>query len=198
MSSRKRPRFFPYVIALAAGACVTVNLYFPTAEVQKAADQIVEEVHEGKNEQPPAGGSSRLGGLDRVFAWIGPTQAQAQEKKADIEVSTPAIRALKGQIKGRFPQLLPFFRGGSLGETNVGLVEVRGAESLPLADRAKLKRLADAENGDRMALYREIARANNFPDEQIETIQKLFANSWRSQAAPGTWIQDDNGSWARK
>ena len=198
MSSRKRHRFFPYVIALTAGACVTVNLYFPTAEVQKAADQIVEEVHEGKQEQSPAGGSSLLRGLGSALAWIGPAEARAQDRKADIEVSTPAIRALKQQMKARFPELSAFFHGGSLGESNMGLLEARDTQSLSLGDRARLRRLLEAENADRMGLYKEIARANNFAEEQVETIQKLFANSWRSQAEAGTWIQDDRGAWARK
>lgn len=198
MAFRKRPRLFPLLVALTAGACVTVNLYFPTAEVQKAADQIVEEVHQGKRQPPPSGGSSLIRNLGSVLAWIGPADAWAQDRKADLEVSTPAIRALKQQMKVRYPQLLPLFRAGALGETNMGTVAARDTQSLSLGDRASLKRLVDAENADRMELYREIARANNFPAEQVETIQKLFANSWRSQAQAGTWVQDDRGGWARK
>ncbi len=199
MAFRKRPRLFPLLVALTAGACVTVNLYFPTAEVQKAADQIVEEVHQGKQQQPPpSGGSSLIRSLGSALAWIGPSDARAQDRRADLEVSTPAIRALKQQMKDRYPQLLPLFRAGALGETNMGTLEARDTQSLSLGDRASLKRLVEAENADRMELYREIARANNFPAEQVETIQKLFANSWRSQAQAGSWVQDDRGAWARK
>jgi len=198
MAFRKRPRILAPLVALAAGACVTVNLYFPTAEVQKAADQIVEEVHEGKEPLPAGGGASFMRRAESWLAWIGPAQARAQDLKADLEVSTPAIRALKQRLKERFPQLLPLLRGGAVGESNMGLLEARDTQALSLADRARLKRLVEAENIDRMELYREIARANNFPMEQVETIQKLFANSWRSQAEPGTWIQDDQGEWARK
>ncbi len=198
MAFRKRPRLLAPLVALAAGACVTVNLYFPTAEVQKAADQIVEEVREGKEPPSAGGGASLLRRAESWLAWIGPTEARAQDRKADLEVSTPAIRALKQRMKERFAQLLPLLRSGSIGESNMGLVEARDTQTLALADRARVKRLVDAENIDRMELYREIARANNFPMEQVETIQKLFANSWRSQAEPGTWIQDDQGGWARK
>lgn len=199
MAFRKRPRLFPLLVALTAGACVTVNLYFPTAEVQKAADQIVEEVHQGKQQRPPpSGGSSLIRSLGSALAWIGPSDARAQDRRADLEVSTPAIRALKQQMKDRYSQLLPLFRAGALGETNMGTLEARDTQSLSLGDRASLKRLVDAENADRMELYREIARANNFPAEQVETIQKLFANSWRSQAQAGSWVQDDRGAWARK
>ena len=65
MESRKSRPALMAAFAVAAGACVTVNLYFPTAEVQKAADQIVEEVHQGKT-QAPAAGSSLLGRLSVV------------------------------------------------------------------------------------------------------------------------------------
>ena len=196
---------------VAASACVTVNLYFPTAEVQQAADQIVEEVHQGKT-QPPAAGSSLLDRLSVIaslrslaergptdlFRWIGPAEAQAQERKADIEVSTPAIRRLKEQMKERFPQFLPYYRRGAIGESNMGLIEIVSSSGLSLADKAKVRRLVDAENKDRKDLYKEIARANNFPDEQVEVIQKLFANSWREKAEAGWMIQGDDGKWAKK
>ncbi len=198
MAFRKHPRLFPLLVALATGACVTVNLYFPTAEVQQAADQIVQEVHEGGKPPSSDGGTSFLHRAERVLAWMGPAEARAEERRADLEVSTPAIRALKQRLRDRYPQLLSLFRAGALGETNMGLVEARDTQALSLADRARLTRLVQAENVDRTELYREIARANNFPMEQVETIQKLFANSWRSQAQPQTWIQDDKGGWTRK
>jgi uncharacterized protein YdbL (DUF1318 family) len=197
MAFRKHPGLLPFLVALAAGACVTVNLYFPTAEVQKAADQIVEEVHEGRQEPPAAGRSSFLRGLG-CARMDRPRRGARTGSQGRHQSVTPAIRALKQQMKARFPQLVPFFRAGALGETNMGLLEARDTQSLSLGDRARLTRILEAENADRMGLYEEIARANNFAKEQVETIQKLFANSWRSQAEPGTWIQDDRGTWARK
>jgi uncharacterized protein YdbL (DUF1318 family) len=202
---------FLATLAVAASACVTVNLYFPTAEVQQAADQIVEEVHQGKT-RPPAAGSSLLDRLSVVahlrslaeqgprdlFRWLGPAEARAQERKADIEVSTPAIRTLKERMKDRFPQLLPYYRRGVIGESNMGLLEIASTSGLSLADKAKVRRLVDAENKDRKDLYKEIARANDFPDEQVEVIQKLFANSWREKAEAGWMVQGDDGKWARK
>jgi hypothetical protein len=29
-------------------------------------------------------------------------------------------------------------------------------------------------------------------------VQRIFANSWRGKSAPGWWIQQDNGQWAKK
>ena len=39
------------------GACVTINIYFPAAAAERAADRIIEEVWQLKpeSEKPPAG-----------------------------------------------------------------------------------------------------------------------------------------------
>ena len=42
-------------------ACVTVNIYFPAAEIQKAADEIVDDV---RREQQGEGGSSLFRATD--------------------------------------------------------------------------------------------------------------------------------------
>jgi len=43
--------------ALLASACVTINIYFPAAAVEKAADRIIDEVYQlkaGEAPKPPA------------------------------------------------------------------------------------------------------------------------------------------------
>ncbi|MDH3384147.1 MAG: hypothetical protein OEM42_08820, partial [Deltaproteobacteria bacterium] len=40
------------VLALLVG-CVTVNVYFPAAQVEKTAEKIVDEVYQEKKESPP-------------------------------------------------------------------------------------------------------------------------------------------------
>ena len=47
--------FLAAVLALAASACVTINIYFPAAAAEKAADRIIDEVwqlREGAGEVP--------------------------------------------------------------------------------------------------------------------------------------------------
>ena len=40
--------------ALAAAGCVTINIYFPAAAAEKAADKIIEEVYQLKKSTEPA------------------------------------------------------------------------------------------------------------------------------------------------
>jgi len=40
--------------ALALGGCITINIYFPAAAAEKAADRIIDEVLGKGTEAPPA------------------------------------------------------------------------------------------------------------------------------------------------
>ncbi len=184
-------------VALSALTCVTVNVYFPAAEVQRAADKIVEDVRgtessSTSSEIPPQ--ESTLRDTLKMMLSLEKT-AYAQ---ADINVTTPNIRALKASLKERFPSLKPLYEAGVIGETNDGLLSIRSLEGLSLKEKADTKKLVEAENSDREKLYTEIAKANDLPSDTIPQIKELFANSWIKDAKPGWWIQKDNGEWVKK
>jgi uncharacterized protein YdbL (DUF1318 family) len=174
-------------------ACVTVNIYFPAGEIQKAAEEIVDEA------RPEQKGST----LDRIhLRWftcllpvLGSGLAWAQ---MDIDISTPAIRALRASLAGRFDSLKGFYGRGALGENNQGYVEIRDQSGLSLKEKAALRRLVDAENNDRKALYLEILKANNLEARFLPDIETIFANSWREKTVPGSPIQKDDGTWTKK
>jgi len=184
------------------GACVTVNIYFPAAAVERAADQIVKETWGGTSE--PTQAPPKPQSLNRFspvrfasFKFVGwANEAHAQE--ADINISNPAIRALKDSIKQRSSAIKPFMDRGNAGIGQDGLLVIRSTDGLSLKERAEIKQLIDAENRDRENLYSEIARANNISRESIPKIKMIFAKSWIDQAQPGWWVQDAQGAWRRK
>jgi uncharacterized protein YdbL (DUF1318 family) len=195
----RKKHWFLWFLMVFLVSCVTVNIYFPAAAIQKAADQIVDDVRkmpEQKPEQKPGEKPDKISLLDRFrFFRLGPAEAQAA---VDVNVSTPAIRGLKTSLANRFPQLQPLYAKGAVGETNNGLVAIRDPAALSLKEKADLSRLVDQENADRQALYAEIVRANNLDGSKLGEVQKLFANSWRDKSSPGWWIQQDNGQWGKK
>jgi uncharacterized protein YdbL (DUF1318 family) len=75
--------------------------------------------------------------------------------------------------------------------------KVRTTEGLDLKGRAEVQQLVSAENEDRRRLYREIARANGFPDKADE-VQQIFADTWRDKAGKGWYIEQSGGGWERK
>ena len=42
------------VLALLLQGCVTINIYFPAAAAEKAADKIIDEIWQLKNSEKPA------------------------------------------------------------------------------------------------------------------------------------------------
>lgn len=188
---------------LALAACVTINVYFPAAAAEKAADRIIEDIWgPGKAPPPPAGDrTSRLPPATHGFASLAAgaldVLVPAAEAQADIDISSPAIRALTASMKARAGDLEPFFGSGAIGLTSDGLVEIRDANAVPLADRNRVRKLVADENSDRNALYREIASANGHPEWEAD-IRSTFAERWIANARPGWYHKSKAGEWSRK
>lgn len=192
---KKTVRFALAFLIIALVSCVTVNLYFPAAEMKKAADKMVDDEFKGTTPEKPQQGSGLYDSI-KLFSF-GPSAAYAAEN-VDINVSTPAIRALKDSLKNRFQTLRPWLDKGTVGHNNRGYLEVREANGLSLKEKAELNTLVTAQNKDRKALYGEILSANKLEQNKIGEIEKIFADSRREKSRPGWWVQDNSGQWTKK
>jgi uncharacterized protein YdbL (DUF1318 family) len=191
-------------IAVALVGCVTINVYFPEAAAQKAADQFIGNVLDesgaskpspGKDPEqarPAPGKQPSASLLDLVIP-----AAQAAESP-DIQVRTPETDAIRARMKARFGgQLKALFDSGAVGFTADGLVAVRDAGALPLDQRSQADALVKQENNDRDTLYRAIAAANGHPEWEPQ-IRKTFAEGWVQRAPSGWYYRDASGAWKRK
>lgn len=170
-------------------SCLTINIYFPEAEVKKTADEIVEKVRKSDKK------SDKEEEKEKKVSFSLVPLAYAQQ---ETEVTNPKIRALEQSLGERFPKLEPFFGGGNIGETNDGFIQVRDESTLSLQQKALLRSLVKDENEDRKNLYAAVAAAKDIDPKQINRIQKIFAEKWIEKAKPGWWIQKENGEWAKK
>lgn len=136
--------------------------------------------------------------LSRIWIFLlllaGPLAALGA---VDLEINTPAINNIKSSMQARHGQLAPHFASGAVGLTRDGMVAVRDANLVPLASRQAVNALVSAENQDRAALYREIARANGHPEWEAD-IRSTFAQRWIERAQAGWWYQAPAGAWNRK
>lgn len=182
---------------LALPACVTINVYFPEAAAEKAAEQFVDKVIGAQDAsaqppaEPPPGHSPGAMLLDLVIP-------SAYAQSADMNVRTPQIQAIQARMQQRYAATLSkFYTSGAIGLTRDGLVALRDAASLPLADRAAANAAVADENRDRQAVYREIAVANGHAEWEKQ-IRETFAKQWIQQARPGWYYQDAGGAWKQK
>ena len=205
-------------LALLAG-CVTVNVYFPAAEAQKAADKIIDAVT-GSTGSPPAQdsqprpratpgaqppsadrgalagpGSVLLAATGRALELLVP--AAAAQEQANLDISTPQIRAIIASMHENFQHLKPFLASGVIGVTATGTVAIRNASSVPLAQRAMLLQMVARQNRYLSLLYGEVARANGHP-EWTSDIRNVFAKRWIAHARQNGWYyRDSGGQWER-
>jgi len=186
-------------------ACVTINVYFPSAAAEQAADRIIRGVYGDEVKPAPAPsekpqpGSSREIPTDTapwplvLLEWlVAPAHAEA-----DINIQSPAVQSIRAAMQARFAQLQTFYDDGSVGMTNGGLIAVRDLNAVGLRDRQTVRALVADENRDRQGLYAEIARANGHPEWEAD-IRKTFAARWIANAPSGWWYQDAGGGWQRK
>ncbi|NLF53003.1 MAG: YdbL family protein [Thauera phenolivorans] len=122
--------------------------------------------------------------------------SSALAAQGNLEIDSPAIAALKGAMQQRHARLAPLYAAGAVGQAADGTIALRDASSVPLAQRGQVNSLIAAENADRLALYREIARANDHPEWEAD-VRRTFAQRWIDRAQPGWWVQR-GGSWVRK
>ena len=199
-------------------ACVTVNVYFPAAAAEQAADRIIDTVTSQPggakvNENatpattpaktppnsrlpPPSDHSVLLAAAGAVLNLLIPA-AQAQGSP-NLDVSDPQIRAVTAAMQQRFGDLKKYFDSGVVGLTADGQVAVRDPNAVPLAERAVVARLVAEDNRDRATLYTELARANKHPEWEPD-IRRTFARRWVERGAqPGWYYQDAGGNWVRK
>lgn len=185
-------------------ACVTINVYFPAAAAEKAADRVINEVlgpEAGKNRAAPAPRSSLQLNGTRLLVWVAQQAVEfivpsAQAQGADLNIETPAVRQLTQSMKARNDQLKPYYDSGAIGFTKDGMIDVRDQNLIPLPERNAARKLVSDENADRTNLYREIARANNHPEWESD-IRNTFAGRWIENAASGWYVQDAGG-WKKK
>jgi hypothetical protein len=117
--------------------------------------------------------------------------------QGNLEINTPAIAALRGAMQQRHGQLAPFYASGAVGIARDGTIQVRDANAVPLAQRQQVSGLVSAENSDRAALYKEIARANGHPEWEAD-VRNTFAQRWTDKAQSGWYVQNASGQWTRK
>ncbi|MGD9842862.1 MAG: YdbL family protein [Steroidobacteraceae bacterium] len=180
-------------------ACVTINVYFPAAAAEKAADRVINEVLGPDAAKPQAslllldGTRALARAASNVLDFIVPS---ANAQGADLNVDSPAVRQITQSMKVRTEELKKYYDSGAVGFNKDGLIEVRDQNAIPLPERNTAKKLVSDENADRVNLYREIASANNHPEWESE-IRSTFAQRWVEKAASGWYVQDASG-WRKK
>ena len=143
--------------------------------VVKDADDI-ENIVEGRSAKPATTVSS-LGG------WL------VENAYADDGGLSPDATQAAYRRRDRRDELTAFEIQGILGEGRAGLVVERSSGI------TKAQSLMNAENSDRMIIYRAIAQKNG---SAVEAVQKVYTERLRDGLPHGAAYQNPDGSWTTK
>lgn len=192
---------FTALFAVLATGCVTINVYFPAAAAQKAAQQIVKDViGAAPSVSAPAPAASAApatsgGGMTAVLDLLIPA---AQAATPDMNISTPEIQSIRASMRSEFEsQVEPLLTSGAVGFTANGNIGVRDLAAVPLAQRPQVNQIVASANDQRAQLYAAIANANGHPEWEPR-IRAVFAQTWIQEARAGWYYQDSTGAWKQK
>jgi uncharacterized protein len=194
-------------------ACVTVNVYFPAAAAEQAADRIIDTVTNQPGGAPKSNNNTEPStppksppntDADDLVTSAATALINLLIPEADaqgtpnLDISDPQIRAVTTSMQQRFGEMKKYFESGVIGLTVDGQVAIREQNAVPLAERATVARLVSEDNRDRATLYSELAKANKHPEWEPD-IRRTFARRWVERGAqPGWYYQDNGGNWLKK
>jgi uncharacterized protein YdbL (DUF1318 family) len=201
---RKLARITLTTLAVLLVGCVTINVYFPEAAAEKAADQFIGNVL-GDTGQPappapkdPKAPPSNAGQHPSAMLLDLLIPAADAADAPNIRIQTSATEAIRQRMQQRFQGALgALLDSGAVGFTNDGMVAMRDASQVPLDQRAQATAIVADENRDRAALYSEVAHANSHPEWESQ-IRATFAKGWIDKAKAGWYYQNPGGAWLRK
>ena len=86
-----------FMLVITIGACVTINVYFPEAAAEEAAERFIEEVIGESAEGDPEAGAGLLQSSPWQYAILDLFMAPAHAQ-ANINISTPAIKQIQKRL----------------------------------------------------------------------------------------------------
>jgi hypothetical protein len=115
----------------------------------------------------------------------------------NLDIGTPPVVVVKHSLAQRTSRLVRFYEAGVIGLGHDGMIKLRDASRLNLAQRQIAEKLIDNENPDRNSLIYALAEAHG--GQVFEpAARQAQVKRWHEQFRSGWWIEDAQGNWSRK
>ncbi|MGR3319265.1 MAG: YdbL family protein [Candidatus Anammoxibacter sp.] len=198
-----------FIVSTLIGICViscatiTVNIYFPAEAVEKAAEEIINEIESGDESETEIDKNNLqsyfpINTFGYVWSNLIAYNSIAYADEIDLNLTSPAIRKVINAMKSRNAKIKSFKNSGAIGENADGLLAIRDLSNLAGEEIRTVKRLLKADNNDRKTLYNELATANKITLSGVDRISKVFAKTRKAKLKKGQWYKDKEGNWEQK
>lgn len=167
----------------------TIHITIDIRHVEQQADEFLDYIDGTTDSAPDAEQTNdeNASWLQRGLEYFSPVRVAYA---AQLKESSPRATQIANSMKKRFPEVAVLKKQGSVGENNRGLLELVHSEVLSGdEEKNKVQRVIAAENADRKALYKEIARLNKDKSLDVTTLEGAWAKKRRERAKTGEHIQ---------
>lgn len=186
-------------------SCVslTVNVYFPTAEIEEAAETIEERIRSGQGSDGIETSALFPQTPRRYGIALRFDVPSASAQDVDLDINSPAIKQVIDSRTERYEKSLEArMDEGTFGEGVGGYLVLRTTTGFDLRTLTQLKKLVKEENDDRLKLYQEILKENDLEINKtnMERVGETFAKAIRKTMKVGHWYQVDaeEDTWEQK
>ena len=172
----------------------TIHITIDIRHVEQQADNFLDYV-EGKTDLLPGEDETNnedaatvdTSWLQRGLEFFAPVNVAYA---AELNESSSRVTQIANSMKKRNAQVVALKKQGSIGENNRGFLELVRPEALAGdEEKNKVQAVVAAENADRKALYKELARLNKDQSLDVTTIEGVYAKKRRERAKLGEHIQ---------
>lgn len=192
---KRIPLAFTTAVLLFIMGCVVIpdtfeaRIYIDIRHVEEQAEGLLNYV-EGKSDVLPGLGAEATDDtswLRRTLDFVSPIRIA---HAAELKDTSPLVSQIANKMKSRYQDVVALKKTGAAGESKRGLVELVKPELLADDDtKNAAQQLIAAENADRKALYKEVARLNRDQDLDVSTVERVYARKRLERAASGDLFQ---------
>jgi hypothetical protein len=137
-------------------------------------------------------------GLLLLLAFLAlPVAAAPSPEQVNLDLGTPPVVIVKHGLAQRASRLVRFYDAGIIGLGHDGMVRLRDASRLNLAQRQIAEKLIDSENPDRNSLIYALAEGHGGQNWE-PAVRAAQIQRWQAQWHAGWWIEDAQGQWSIK
>lgn len=188
----KSLRVFAVVFFGVAVGCVVIpdtfeaNINITIRHIEQQADDFWDEVEGDAETTEESDAEHDISYLKQFVDFMSPVQiAYAQTSS-----TSPRLDQIKAKIKQRYAEVQRIKKTGAVGESNRGMLNLARPEKISdIEQKNEIQRVVAAENKDRKALYKEIARLNKDQNMTVSTVENVHSASLRKRAKPGDLVQ---------
>lgn len=181
-------------VVFLAGCAIFQDPYNPSItvevnEIEAQADMLLDFV-EGKIETLPGMVESAPEDTSWLREFVDFARPVRIAYAAAFEKNSPRVTEIASEMKARYEAIQELKRRGLIGETNRGLIELIHPEKAKSPeDTNEVQRVLAAENGNRKALYKELAILNEDQHLSVTILERVYALKRLERAKPGDFFQ---------